>query len=565
MTPGQRFEAWINGLAVKWRDTVKGWASGVIGFGIEVVLDVIAKKGAEQLKPLIARLEATGALPPELQPLFDEVKNPTGELAGLTISGLAGRATGGAVSKILDALLISIAYQINYQITNPDLPVQIGLQPSEQDMIQLYINKHWDLDTLKEQLRIHGYRVDTTQLLTKLWQVRLPSDVVLPIWMRDKDKWQFLVNELTHLGLNDQQIAALKEAQLKYPTAQEAISWLAHEVFEPKMIEKYGLDDEWGEIDTKILDQIGIHPDQKINYWRNHWQHATWPQVTAMLHRGLLTEKDVYDWYRLVEIPPYWRDNLTALSWDLPNRIELRMMARYGLISKPELVIALAKIGVHPDYREMIADMSLAMGVRTDVAARYSKGWINKDGVRKALADSGLSPVIQDRIYQWIVSNVKDERTAAERDLTAAEIIKGVKKEFLTWDEGIERLMAMGYDQEEALFKLAINIEALTGSPESKAEFKRLTDLYRLAQGLSTDRKPEEIIQAERAMAEQLKPPAKLSEEELRTRVDTIRRKRRRDELTRDEEIAQLLSLGLAVTLAEAYADNDDLRVRTGG
>lgn len=565
MTPGDRLKAWIEGLSASWKDKLKGWLSSAIGFGFEVILDVIAKKGSEQLKPLIAKLESTGAVPPELQPMIDEIKNPTGELAGLNIASLVSRASGGAVNKLLDAFLMQLAYGANYLITEPHLQGVAGLKPSEQDMIQLYIKNYWSHVDLQEQMRIHGYPAETINQLLPLWRIVLPTDVVLPVWMRDKTKWQKMVDEFTHLGLTTDQILLLKEAALKYPTANEAISWLAHEVFEPDMVEKYGLDDEWGGIDKSLLDKIGIHPDMQINYWRNHWQHATWPQVTQMLHRGLVTEQDVYDWYRLVEIPPYWRDNLTALSWDLPNRIELRMMARYGLITKPELVDALAKIGVHPDYRDLIADMSLAMGVRTDVASRYSKGWINKDGVKAAIADSGISPAIGDRMYQWIVSNVSNERTAPERDLTAAEIIKGVKKEVITWDDGVERLMAMGYDQEEALFKLAINIEVLTGSPESKAEFKRLTDLYRLARGMPTDRPAEQIIEAEKSLAGQLRPPAHLADEELRTRVDTIRRRRRRDELTRDQEIADLLALGLTTTLAEAYADNDDLRTRAGG
>ena len=47
---------------------------------------------------------------------------------------------------------------------------------------------------------------------------------------------------------------------------------------------------------------------------------------------------------------PFWRDKLIGLSYDLPNRIELRMMAQYGLIDKPKLVKILLKGGVDPQY-----------------------------------------------------------------------------------------------------------------------------------------------------------------------------------------------------------------------
>lgn len=71
--------------------------------------------------------------------------------------------------------------------------------------------------------------------------------------------------------------------------------------------------------------------------------------------------------------------------------------------------------------------------------------------------------------------------------------------------------------------------------------------------------KPEEPLTA-------LAPPKPYYETDAgKVMVDTIRRNRRKLLITRDQEIASFLELGVPVTLAEAYADNDDVRLAEKG
>jgi len=49
------------------------------------------------------------------------------------------------------------------------------------------------------------------------------------------------------------------------------------------------------------------------------------------------------------------------------------------------------------------------------------------------------------------------------------------------------------------------------------------------------------------------------------TMVDTIRRRRRKSLISRDQELAGFLEIGMPVDLATAYADNDDVRLAEKG
>lgn len=507
MPISDRIEGSIEKWAAKWSVRLGTWAGQFIGAGLDGFTRMMNKGMSKQLVGFISKLESTPDLPEELKPILQEMKAPTGEGALGFLGSAANRVASGAFGKIIDAMFLKFSYQINRMMPN------VILGPEE------IIAMNWRRGVIDEEtiklLANHGLDPDWAKALIELKEMRFPSDIVNELWHRDKEKYHNYERDLTAIGITPDRQQALWELSYKMPAIRDVVGFLAHEVFEPKMIAKYGLDDEWGELDKTMFEKVGLKEDMALNYWRDHWTHASWSQVMEMLHRGILTEQDVYDWFRLVEIPPYWRKGLTATMWQLPGRIEVRMMAQLGLVDKAFIMDILKKDGLAEEYREVVADMNLVRGIRTDIQTRYTKKWIDSEGVKAELAKSGLSPQIADRLYQWIVTNAKPERTAAQKDLTVAQIVKAVKLGLVPWEDGIQRLLVLGYDEDEADLVMMESVEVVEEEPTT----------------------------------------------ELNVRVDTIRRQRRQRVITRDEEIASLVGLGLDRGLATAYADNDDLRL----
>jgi hypothetical protein len=554
MPISERIESTIESWSQKWKDRLSGWLASAIGFGIEVILDRIAKSGAKQLKPLIDSLESKTDIPPELRPMLDELKSPKGEFAAGLASSAGQALTGAALGKIIDYVLRPITFGLSF------LPDYHILDPAQ--LIELGMRRKVDFTEIGRRFHALGLGDNNFEEYLALFQVRLPSEVVSPLWIRDKVKYEKYWDDLRQNGVSEDRIELFKELAHIIPEVQDVIRFAVREVYTPEIAEQFGQFEDYPTLAEGDAGRAGIRPEDFRKYWAAHWDLPSPSQGFDMYHRGLIDEETLKRLLRALDVMPFWRDKLEGIAWDLPNRIETRMMARYGIVDKAFIVDILKKLGLAEEYRDVVADMNIAMGIRSDLATRYSKRWINKDQVKDELVASGLSAQVQDRLYKWIISNVSDERTAPEKDLTKAEIIKGVKKGVITIDEGVAQLMELGYDQEEAYYLLAINLEVLTGSPENLGDFKRLTQLYRAATDKSTERTPEEIMLAEKQVAGKYLVKAPLDPEEVKTRVDTIRRKRRSRELTRDEEISELLKVGIAVSLAHAYADNDDLRLR---
>jgi len=281
---------------------------------------------------------------------------------------------------------------------------------------------------------------------------------VMTLWRRDPKAYADFIDDLRDQGFSETRIAALKFLTLFYPAPADLIRWQAREVFEPEMVSKYGLDAELGGITREPFYKAGMTDEQITNYWRAHWEHASWIQVIEMLHRGLLTEAEVRDWFRLVEIPPFWRQKLIDTAYTWPTRVDVRRWWDMRTISEERLRELYKGMG----YRgENLEDYIRWTKVYTDFPVmlnRWKNGWITLEDVREWLR--GLD-IPEERIDEFIQERVKvdePERIAKDREITISDVYKGVKQNVITRSEAVDLLIDLGFDEEEAVYKLDVNI-----------------------------------------------------------------------------------------------------------
>jgi len=296
----------------------------------------------------------------------------------------------------------------------------------------------------------------TQERLFKSW--RLDPISVITAWRRDPEAYAPLFDDLREQGWNDERIEALKFVTLFYPPPATLVNWQAREVFEPEMIEKYGLDDELGAIDREPFYKAGMTDEQITNFWRAHWEHASWIQVIEMLHRGLVTEADVWDWFRVVEIPPIWRQKLIDTAYTWPTRVDVRRWWDMRTIDEAELRRLYSGMGYHGDNLDNYVLWTKVYVAFPDLMARWTKGWLTEADVRSELTTLGMPAARVDELIQTKIKPSGADRTETERNITKTDIIKGVKTGVITRGEGQELLVDMGYDEDEAVYILDINI-----------------------------------------------------------------------------------------------------------
>lgn len=122
-------------------------------------------------------------------------------------------------------------------------------------------------------------------------------------------------------------------------------------------------------------------------------------------------------------------------------------------------------------------------------------------------------------------------------------------------------MIRIGFSAEASNFILSLAAQESPFSPLNYDEFKRLTGSWRSAQSGAVEELAPEVqdlkLQQARAIAEGKNPML----EQLRINIDTVRRKRRKGIVTREQEIAELTALGVPADYIKALVDNDDTRL----
>jgi len=119
----------------------------------------------------------------------------------------------------------------------------------------------------------------------------------------------------------------------------------------------------------------GLSKEWAERYWAAHWDLPSIQQGFAMLHRGIINEADLNMLLRALDIMPFWRDKLMALSYKPLTRVDVRRMHQLGTLDESGVKKAYQDGG----YNEYNADKM------TDFTIRYNRrvlsGFTQRDAV----------------------------------------------------------------------------------------------------------------------------------------------------------------------------------------
>ncbi len=300
----------------------------------------------------------------------------------------------------------------------------------------------------RRDLYDQGFNDARIDAMLKANEVLLSTGEIRELYLRgqfgegDTAKTEALAR-MTKLGISADDASKLFEIFFFIPPPQDLVNWSAKEVFEKDAIEKYGLDDEFEKLDLTLFAKAGVSPEQARNYWRAHWQHPGLNTIQELLHRTEFSEADFWEWFKLVEIPPYWREKLIKIAYNPFTRVDIRRMYREGILNEVEVNAAYHEIG--------------------------SDDWH------------------ADKLTKWTVKYYAPEDTGEDkevRELTKAEILRGYEDKVIPRNMAIEGLMGIDYSAAGAEFLVLLR-DVKVFEAETKEALTYIGGAYKL--GLLTE------------------------------------------------------------------------------
>jgi len=309
---------------------------------------------------------------------------------------------------------------------------------------------------ISEPLRQYGYSVGRS----KLYDPQLLRAGSLRKEINDDT----VTDQLQRMGFTDEKIEAIKKLFWEVPPVQDVIRFALREVFDPQRFQELISEPipdaayEWGA-------KVGLDKDTLDKYWAAHWVLPPIEQLNTMLYRG---EIDQATWDRFVrynDYDPSMRDKLQKIIYNPYTRVDARRMHDLRVLDDKALTKAYGDIGYDKEHADNLTVWTKLFNAIPSIRERYAKGHINADDVEQELTDTGLAKPKVAELKQRIVREEKPTRTEKERELTKAEIIKGIKLEKLDIGEGKTLLEGLGYDGDEADFLIETGIATLEKTP----------------------------------------------------------------------------------------------------
>ena len=269
-------------------------------------------------------------------------------------------------------------------------------------------------------------------------------------------------------------------AQAQIPPVGDVIRFQLREVYlEGRREELVGTEDR--PIFDALMKEWGFDKFHADSYWGAHWVLPSISQLNEMLFRNVIDRETWERFVRFNDLEPSSIPRLGEIIFNPYTRVDVRRMARLGILSDEQLLQAYADLGFFantvpdasgklraifkPDFDPTV-DKAQGLVVFTklfnalpELRQRFSKGWISQEDVRDGLVVTGLPEERVEIVFQTIVRNDAGERVAPERELTRGLVARAWKLRLIGFQQAVFLLERMGWSGPEA--ELILSVQSL--------------------------------------------------------------------------------------------------------
>lgn len=290
-------------------------------------------------------------------------------------------------------------------------------QLSPTDLVRTAMLAPGLINKIRNKLLENGLAKDDQDLMFLSRVQTLGVGEIRQLFLRGEITDTQLYEKMRQLGFTDSTTDEIVKLFEVIPPIGDLITMVAKEAFEPAEIARFGLDDEFPGDQSEWFLKHGLNLDWQHKYWQSHWNQISIGQGFEMLHRGIITEEELNGLFKTQEIPPFWRDKLIQMSYNVLTRVDIRRMYDLGVLSEAEIL----KTYQHYGYSLIDAGRMTEFTIkyyedddknltRSQIETYYREGLITEDDASAILGQLGYA---DDRIiyllaYQDFLKAKKD-------------------------------------------------------------------------------------------------------------------------------------------------------------
>jgi hypothetical protein len=424
--------------------TILDWSAAMYAEFVLIVMRRVESDFAPKLKLLIEKAESTGKVTPEVQPLLDELKNPSAPIGALLGNAVGGGVTGGLVSSTIGPFLLLLQYEMQRLANQARWDPSTGLavvyrRPDKEELVN-------------SDLRDQGWTAERISLLKDVARTRLVEDLCVELRRREVYTEALYLESMHWLGYEAKEAQDYYTAKEAWPGISDLVRMAVREAFTPEIAEKFG---QYQDLPPEFLaraKKIGLPEDYAKAFWAAHWDLPSVQMGFDMVHRGIITQDELKLLLRALDIMPFWRDKLINLSYAPFTRVDIRRMHKFGILTEAQVLQSYKDIGYSDEKAKALTDFTIALNsdtatgsdkelAKSEVVSLYKKRIITEDQARTRLADLKYT----DDDIALILDLAEWTADASTKELTVSQVKALYQKGLATKDQVTQFLTALKY------------------------------------------------------------------------------------------------------------------------
>lgn len=278
---------------------------------------------------------------------------------------------------------------------------------------------------------------DDIELTKKLTRYMLSINDLISLWLRGELREEELNPRLLELGVREEDAKQLRKLAYFIPGVQDLIHMAVREAFTPEIAVKFGQYEDFPEAFAEYGKKHGLSREWAERYWASHWELPGISQAFEMYFRTTFKP--------------------TKFSGEPIGQIDGRPY--YKAVDWENLNLLLKALDVMPPWRDALLRIAETPFTRVDIRRMHKVKLLTRDDVYKAYLDIGYHPDKAEKLTSFTIELNKEEEKlekAPERDLTTSEVISAYANVLIDKPDATTLLTALGYEQSEIDFKLAL-------------------------------------------------------------------------------------------------------------
>ena len=313
-----------------------------------------------------------------------------------------------------------------------------------------------------------GYDFDQTFNLSMLRLNPVPPETALRLWLRGFKSEDDLNLALRQNGLYGSDQIALKKAAWSIPPITDLIRFAVKEVFTPEIANQFGMFQEFPQAILPHTRAQGLSDEWSKNYWASHWDLPSPTMGYNMLHRGIINQQQLKDLLKALDVMPFWRDKLVALSYNPLTRVDVRRMYDTGVLNKQDVYQSYLNIGYSPTDAHRLTEFTIRWAngndeneadklktkTRAIIEKAYSRGILSRNDAKRELVELKYHPddveLFLDIIDYDEYIRLHPDRSIDNNNKLESITLNAYRRKSISKDDALEQLLIAGYTPQDA-------------------------------------------------------------------------------------------------------------------